>query len=380
MMTSTIAPPTAAPVNPTVKCLLVDDLPENLFALSALLRAEDVQILEARSATEALELLLIHDFALALLDVQMPEMDGFELAELMRGTERTQHVPIIFVTAGARDQHRVFKGYDTGAVDFLYKPVDARVLKNKAQVFFQLHRQKQQLAHELHERTETLRLNELFMAVLGHDLRNPLSAVLASAQFLQKRIQDDAQARDAAGRIVASGKRMRDLIADILDLARSRLTQGLPIRRRPADMAQEIQPVVQEYRVTYPDLAIEFQQRGDLSGEWDVERLLQVVSNLVGNSIQHGAPGQPIGIWLDGSRPDEVELKVVNAGTIPAEIIPTIFDPFQDSERRSPGRGDGLGLGLYIVQQIIHAHHGRVEVQSGDDATTAFLAVVPRRP
>src|SRR6185369_6203936 len=108
----------------TVKCLLVDDRAENLLALSTLLRRDDVELLTARSGAHALDLLLSHDVALALLDVQMPEMDGFELAELMRGSERTRHVPIIFVTAASHDQHRVFKGYETGAVDFLYKPLD----------------------------------------------------------------------------------------------------------------------------------------------------------------------------------------------------------------------------------------------------------------
>ena len=105
-----------------------------------------MEVLQARSGAEALELLLVHDVALALLDVQMPEMDGFELAELMRGSERTRHVPIIFVTAGARDQHRMFQGYEAGAVDFLYKPIEPHILRNKADVFFQLYRQKQQLA------------------------------------------------------------------------------------------------------------------------------------------------------------------------------------------------------------------------------------------
>src|SRR5580658_840228 len=158
-----------------IKCLIVDDLQENLLALAALLQRDDVAILAARSGSEALELLLVHDFALAFLDVQMPDMDGFELAELMRGSERTRHVPIIFVTAGLRDQYRLFKGYDTGAVDFLYKPIDPHILKSKADVFFQLYRQKQQLACQVDAPTETLRLNELFTAVLGHDLRNPLS-------------------------------------------------------------------------------------------------------------------------------------------------------------------------------------------------------------
>src|SRR5882757_5755232 len=141
-----------------VRCLLVDDVGENLLALSALLRREDVEILEARSGAEALELLLVHDVALALIDVQMPDMDGFELAELMRGSERTRQIPIIFVTAGARDRHRVFQGYETGAVDFLFKPIEPHILQSKADVFFQLYRQKQQLARELSEKTETLRL------------------------------------------------------------------------------------------------------------------------------------------------------------------------------------------------------------------------------
>ena len=156
-----------------MKCLLVDDLEENLLALAALLQRPDLEILTARSGREALELLLVHDVALAFLDVQMPEMDGFELAELMRGSERTRQVPIIFVTAGARDQHRLFKGYESGAVDFLFKPIEPHILQNKADVFFQLHRHKQQLAHELREKTETLRLNEMLTAVLSHDLRSP---------------------------------------------------------------------------------------------------------------------------------------------------------------------------------------------------------------
>src|SRR5580700_9904742 len=137
-----------------VKCLLVDDLEENLLALSALLKRDDVEVLTARSGAEALELLLVHEVALALLDVQMPKMDGFELAELMRGSERTRQVPIIFITAAARDQYRLFQGYETGAVDFLFKPIEPHILQNKADVFFQLHRQKEQLARELHEKTQ----------------------------------------------------------------------------------------------------------------------------------------------------------------------------------------------------------------------------------
>ncbi|PVX30034.1 response regulator [Sphingomonas pokkalii] len=130
----------------TVKVLAVDDVPENLIALEALLQQEGLELLTAASGMEALELLLVHDVALALLDVQMPGMDGFELAELMRGTERTRRVPIIFLTAVATDERRRFRGYETGAIDYLLKPVDPQIVRNKVGIFVELARQRQEIA------------------------------------------------------------------------------------------------------------------------------------------------------------------------------------------------------------------------------------------
>lgn len=133
------------------KILAVDDVEENLTALDALFAGEGVELLKARSGVQALELLLVHDVALALLDVQMPGMDGFELAELMRGTERTRRVPIIFLTAVATDERRRFRGYEAGAVDYLLKPVDAHILRNKTAVFVELFEQRQELARQRDE-------------------------------------------------------------------------------------------------------------------------------------------------------------------------------------------------------------------------------------
>ena len=359
-----------------VKCLLVDDLEENLLALSALLRRDDVEILEARSGAAALELLLAHDVALAFLDVQMPDMDGFELAELMRGSDRTRHVPIIFVTAGVRDQYRLFKGYDTGAVDFLYKPIDPHILKSKADVFFQLYRQKQQLARQLEELTETLRLNELFTAVLGHDLRNPLSAILNSANLLERVSKEDV-VKQTSTRMVNSGKRMSRMIDDMLDLTRARLGGGIPLRRQDTDFSQIAQRVIQEAQVSSSEGRFATQVEGDLAGYWDADRLAQVTSNLLGNALEHGDKKDPIEIALNGMRPDRVTLAVTNTGVIPPEILPHLFDPFRGGQRHL-GRSDGLGLGLYIVQQIVLAHRGRVEV-STDERRTTFLIEIPRR-
>jgi two-component system sensor histidine kinase/response regulator len=366
MDTSALAP---------VKCLLVDDLEENLLALSALLARSDVEVLTARSGSEALELLLVHDVALAFLDVQMPDMDGFELAELMRGSERTRHIPLIFVTAGAREAHRQFKGYETGAVDFIYKPIEPHILKNKAEVFFELYRQRQLLSMELQDRTETLRLNEMFSALLAHDLRSPLSAILASARLLERRSQEKA-ALEAAARIVTSGNRMARMIEDMLDLARARLGGGIVVKREPADFKALVERVLREHQAAAPDRVIEARYLGDLAGNWDSERIAQAASNLIGNAVKHGSAA-PIRVFLDGTLPYQVTLTVQNGGTIPNDILPHLFDPFRGSQLRSR-RGDGLGLGLYIVSQIVQAHDGVVDVKTGKDDETAFCVRLPR--
>jgi two-component system sensor histidine kinase/response regulator len=358
----------------TVKCLIVDDLEENLLAMSALLRAADVEILTARSGGQALELLLTHDVALAFLDVQMPEMDGFELAELMRGSVRTRHVPIIFVTAGAHEQHRVFKGYEMGAVDFLYKPVEPHVLRSKAGVFFELYRQRRQLARELEERNETLQLMEMLTAVLGHDLRNPLNAMVGSAQVIQAVTTDD-RVRSMAARILSSGKRMTKLISDLLDISRARVAGGLPLSPRPADLAVVVQAIAQETAAAAPDRTIEVSVEGDLTGTWDADRMQQVAGNLIGNALQHGRRDDPVRVRCASLHGDAVVLEVSNGGTIDPERLPHLFDPFKRQEMGE--RAEGLGLGLYIVQQIVRAHGGSIEVES-DNEVTRFRVLLPR--
>jgi signal transduction histidine kinase len=357
-----------------VRCLIVDDLDANLFALRELLQQDHVEVLIARSGVEALELLLVHDVALALIDVQMPEMDGFELAELIRGSERTRHIPLIFVTAGEREQRRMFKGYDSGAVDFLYKPIEPQVLRSKAGIFFQLDRQRQQLALELEAKTETLHLNELFVGVLGHDLRNPLTTVLTSAEYLRQ--FDDPKVAKIGGWIQTSGERMSRLIEDTLDLVRVRVGGGIQVHAGPMDLVEVVGRIVDEHRVGHPDHRFAFDRSGSLPGSWDAERIAQVASNLVGNALRHGTAGSPIAVVVRGDA-QVATLAVTNNGNVADDVLPQIFDPFRGTRDRHSGRYGGLGLGLYIVQQIVLAHGGRIDVRTGD-GTTTFTVELPQ--
>ncbi len=360
----------------SVACLIVDDLAENVLALSEVLRQDGVEIVTARSGDEALERLLTHDIALALIDVQMPGMDGFQLAELMRSNSRTRNVPIIFVTAGNQDRTRMFKGYDAGAVDFLYKPVEPAVLRNKAAVFFELHRHRTQIARELSERTETLRLHEMFTAVLGHDLRGPLSAIMMAAETIQRR-SGDADAKRRADGIVQSARSMTRLIGDMLDLARSRLGGGIVLNRRTMGLDEILAPALAEVRTRYPQASVTATQRGLLLGEWDSDRIAQVIGNLLGNAIQHGAAHGTVDIELDGSDGRSVRLRVENCGAIPLELRASLFDPFRTS-RSAGGAHGGLGLGLFIAREIVLAHGGTIVVEHLPGERTRFDVALPR--
>jgi signal transduction histidine kinase len=358
-----------------VTCLIVDDLEENLLVLKALLRRDDVELLTARSGVEALDLLLSHDVALALVDVQMPEMDGFELAELMRGSERTRHIPLIFVTAGAHDPRRVFKGYDTGAVDFLHKPIEPAILRNKAEVFFQLHRQKRQLEQELLQRTETLRMNEMFAAVLGHDLRSPLAAIVSAARVLPK-LTDEERVHQVAARLLSSSTHMTRMIEDLLDMTRARLGGGIPINVRDTDLGAMVARAIQEKEAAAPGRHFTLQVRGETRGTWDPDRITQAIANLLGNAVEHGRAGSPVSVTADGRQPDSIEIAVENEGAIDPGAIAYIFDPFR-SGRQSAARSGGLGLGLFITRQIVEAHGGTIDVSS-QEGRTRFQVTLPR--
>jgi two-component system sensor histidine kinase/response regulator len=373
---------------PIVKILIVDDLRENLIALEALLLSwpagtaspsgrdgsNGLELLSARSGREALELLLVHDVALALIDLHMPEMDGLELAELMRGSQRTRHVPIIFVTAGTRDQQRMFRGYEVGAVDFLYKPIEPVLLGHKVATFVDLHRQRLERERLADELREMLRLNEMFVAAVSHDLRSPLSTLLMGASVLHGKLADPTLDRTLA-RMRSSAERMRGMLDELYDLARVRLAGGIAIEPGPTDFGRLAQRVADEIGVAHPGRRLIVEAEGGSSdGQWDEARLAQVLANLIGNALRHGDAEQPVRVRWRGAA-DALVLEVHNGGAIPSSVREHLFDPF----RRGTRARDSLGLGLYIVRQIVLAHGGAIDVASTESEGTTFRVRLPRR-
>ena len=362
---------------PTVNVLIVDDIEHNLTALAALLARPEVRLLVARSGVEALELLLEHDVAVAVLDVNMPGMSGFELAALIRGSSRTAHVPIIFLTATSQDAIRTFQGYEAGAVDFLYKPIEPRIVQTKVGIFVQLELQKRQLADQLAATRQMLEANEMLMAVLSHDLRTPLSAVINSAEYLIRGSADEKTIASGQ-RIKNSGQRMARMVEQLLNLAR---LQGgrLPLQRSVVELDALCEAVIEEFGPAVAQGRLRVDTQGDVSGSWDPNLVSQAISNLIGNALTHGSPQTPIQVTVQGDSPREVLVVVKNGGTIPANVMPLLFSAFSTatlSERPS----SGLGLGLHIVRLIARTHGGDVSATSDDASGTVFTIRLPRIP
>lgn len=229
----------------------------------------------------------------------------------------------------------------------------------------------------LNERRLTAEFQERFVAILGHDLRNPLAALTMGLRVLRAS-PPPAHVR-TLDRLERTAARMTRMIDQLVDLARSRLAGGIPVRPERADLARIVADVTEEARVAHPDFSIVTETEGDVQGEWDSDRLAQVVSNLVENAISHGAADVPVFVRVRGEGRGVV-LAVHNAGPpVPRDLAPLIFDPFRRGERYgTTARTSGLGLGLYIARQIVSAHSGTIDVTSTHDDGTTFTVELPR--
>ncbi len=223
---------------------------------------------------------------------------------------------------------------------------------------------------------------QMFLAILGHDLRSPLNAMALLAAALSQSGQLDAEAVGMTSQMADSAAAMSRMITDLLDFTAAGLGGVIPLSTAPMDLESLCHQVVEEIRAAFPNCTLRTQLQGDLTGEWDEARLRQVLCNLVGNAIQHGVESIPVDLWARGEGPDVV-LSVRNGGPpIPPDALPTIFEPLvrgTPSEVHKPRRPGSIGLGLYIAREIVTAHGGTIDVKSSEEAGTVFTVRLPRR-
>ena len=230
-------------------------------------------------------------------------------------------------------------------------------------------------------RVDTAR--NMFLGILGHDLRNPLAAITLTARVVMAKPPGEAELRQQLRQILSSAGAISGLVTDLIDFASSTMGVGLPLSPQRADLHLICDEVVRESRAAHPDRLVRLSVRGDLDGTWDPHRLRQAIGNLLSNAHQHGSPTTPLEVTADGTEAGAVTITVHNQGEpIPAHVLPTIFDPLvrgplSVQQRRTPG---SVGLGLYIVREIAAAHGGTAELTSGPTGTTATLRLPRHAP
>jgi len=389
----------AAPKPPAVSygrdILVVDDNQTNLIAIEAALLPLGRNLVLAHSGVEALGRLLEQDFALIILDVAMPGMDGFETAQLVRSREKNRATPIIFVTGMAWQDDAVLRGYELGAFDFLMKPIRPEVLRAKASVFVQLQERTIELAQKAeelrreqartHERelvaqrkrfeaeameqkmqqmAETDRRKDEFLAILSHELRNPLQPLQTAVEVLEH--DPDAPVPPRIRAIIQRQvHHITRLVDDLLDIAR--LNAGrLELRREPVLLEAICEEAVQSCKATIDKFKHHIEIKGTGSPAMvngDPVRLVQCVCNLLNNAAKYTPLGGKLRVeW--GTEGDDGYIRVTDNGKgIPEELLPSIFDMFVQ-ERTEPSGAGGLGLGLGLVKRLVEMHGGTVRAMS----------------
>ena len=388
------------------KILVVNDDAASLLALTSLLDqwadATNYEVLSARSGHEALRQVLLHDFAVILLDVNMPGMDGFETAEAIHQRGRSADIPIIFVTAFLADELDRLKAYQRGAADFLFTPVIPQILLAKVSVFVtlatkneQLRRQaaklsertmeltatNRRLTREMEERRDAERKSHAkdeFLAMLGHELRNPLSAISSASSLIGM----TNAAPDTVGRakqiIQRQTQHLTRIVDDLLDLSRA-MSGKILLARQPLDLSSLVGACLDTFRATGRTKG--YTVTSDLQPGWvdsDPTRLEQIATNLIDNAVKYTPAGGSIHVAITRTD-DHVEMTVRDSGVgIPADLLPHVFEVFVQGTISLDRAQGGLGIGLSLVRRLAELHGGKVEAHSdGTSSGSTFTLRLP---
>jgi signal transduction histidine kinase len=380
-----------------IKLLIVDDEPRNLDALETILADPVYSLLRADSADLALKLLLEHEVAAIVLDIKMPGMSGFELAQIIKSTKKFRQVPILFLTAYLIDDHDVIAGYGAGAVDYLTKPINPQILRHKVAVFADLYRKTRALAElnerleeRVRERTAELERSEAalraaaqqkdeFLAILAHELRNPLAPLRTGLDLV---IGAHRKSVPVAERTLAAMSRQLDhmvrLIDDLLDI--SRISRGvLELKRERVDLAEVVRSAIDSARPF-------FERRGQsvsvevrtVQADVDATRVAQILGNLFHNAAKFTPEGGRIEVELvrdDGC----ARIRVVDSGVgIPSGQLERVFDMFARLDRPAAAAEQGLGIGLALARRLAGLHGGELAATSpGDGFGATFTLTLP---
>jgi signal transduction histidine kinase len=382
-----------------VKILLVDDQPDNLLSAEAVLESLGQEIVKAVSGREALRQLLDHDFAVILLDVMMPGMDGFETATLIRQRDRSRHTPIIFLTALGKSEEHLIRGYDVGAVDYLFKPIVPEVLRSKVMVFAELYRKSrliQRHSELLERRNEELQqamkelelagveirtLNdhlerriaeldavnkelEAFSYSVSHDLRAPLMRIAGFSQALEESYADklDDTGRLHLQRVNSSARRMCELVDDLLNLAR---VSRMDMRRELVDLSALAHSIAAELESRDPERKHVFVIPDGLEAYGDPGLLRSTLLNLFENSWKFTRQSEDARIEFGAHIEDGRQIFFVrdNGAGFDQALAHKLFNPFQRLHPSS--QFEGTGIGLATADRIIRRHGGRIWAEGG---------------
>ncbi|MGE0525902.1 MAG: response regulator [Bdellovibrionales bacterium] len=355
-----------------VDVLLVDDKPENLLSLEEVLQAPDLNFVRSLSGEEALEAVLKCRPALLIMDVQMPGMNGFEVARMLRGMERTRHIPIIFVTATHREERFSFEGFESGAVDYLFKPLNHVVVRSKVRVFVELHRKSVRLEQYVNQLSLLNRELETFSYSVSHDLRAPVRSMMGFARNALEALDTSliADAQSDLKRVVAAGERMNRLIDALLDLAR---LSRIELKKSRVDISEMARQICEDLRRESPGASVAIEIMEGITAYCDKRLMDAALRNLLGNAFKFSSrsPSPKVEFGTQRRANETVYFVRDNGTGFDMAYADRLFAPFQRLHTSS--EFEGTGVGLATVKRIINRHQGTIWPESIKNEGTVFF-------